>query len=55
MVNVRLKAQHLESLVIEVDICHKPLLKVSEILLLFLRLDDETILGIPRDIWRWSG
>jgi hypothetical protein len=50
-----MKAQHLESLVVEVNICHKRLLKESEFLLLLLRLDDKTILGIPQSVWRWSG
>jgi hypothetical protein len=52
VINIYLKAQHLESLVIELDIFHKPLLKASERLLPFLCLDDETILGRPWDIWR---
>jgi hypothetical protein len=34
----------LESLVVEVDVCHKPLLKASELLLL-LRHDDKPILS----------
>jgi hypothetical protein len=55
VIDICLKAQHLESLVIELDICHKPLLKASELLLPFLFLDDETILGIPSDVWRWRG
>jgi hypothetical protein len=42
-----------ESLVVDVDVRYKPLLKVSELLLL-LRHDDIP-LGIPRSIWRWSG
>jgi hypothetical protein len=49
-----MKTQHLESLIVEVDICHKPLLKASELLLL-LRHDDKSIFGISRSIWRWSG
>jgi hypothetical protein len=49
-----MKAQHLESLVVEVDVRHKPLLKVSELLLL-LRLDNEPMLGIPQSVQRWSG
>jgi hypothetical protein len=35
----------LESLVVEVDVCHKPLLKASGLLLL-PHLDDKPILGI---------
>jgi hypothetical protein len=31
-VNIRMKIQHLESLVVEVDIRYKPLLKASELL-----------------------
>jgi hypothetical protein len=42
-----------ESLVVDVDVRYKPLLKASELLLL-LRHDDIP-LGIPRSIWRWSG
>jgi hypothetical protein len=49
-----MKTQHVESLVVEVDIHYKPLLKVSELLLL-LHHDDKPILGIPRSVWRWSG
>jgi hypothetical protein len=50
-----MKTQHLESLVVEVDIRHMPLLKASELLLLLLlRLDNKLILGIPRSVWRWS-
>jgi hypothetical protein len=44
-----MKTQHLESLVVEVDVCHKPLLKASELLLLLLLLlcdDDKLILGV---------
>jgi hypothetical protein len=48
-----MKTQHLESLIVEIDICHKPLLKVSKLLLL-LRHDDKPILGVPQSIWRWS-
>jgi hypothetical protein len=29
-----MKTQYLESLIVEVDVCHKPLLKMSELLLL---------------------
>jgi hypothetical protein len=49
-----MKTQHVESLVVEVDIRYKPLLKVSEFLLLLYH-DDKPILGIPRSVWRWSG
>jgi hypothetical protein len=43
-----------ESLVVDVDVRYKPLLKVSEHLLLLLRHDDIP-LRIPRSVWRWSG
>jgi hypothetical protein len=43
-----------ESLVVEVDILYKPLLKASELLLLLLRRDDKPI-GIARSMWRWRG
>jgi hypothetical protein len=49
-----MKTQYVESLVVEVDVCYKPLLKVSELLLLLLRHDDIPH-GIPRSVWRWSG
>jgi hypothetical protein len=49
-----MKTQYVESLVVEVDVLYKPLLKVSELLLLLLRHDDKTI-GIPRSVWKWSG
>jgi hypothetical protein len=49
-----MKTQFVESLVVEVDIRYKPLLKASELLLLLLRHDDKP-LGMPRSIWRWSG
>jgi hypothetical protein len=49
-----MKTQYVESLVVEVDVRYKPLLKASELLLLFLRHDDIP-LGIPRSVWRWSG
>jgi hypothetical protein len=48
-----MKTQYVESLVVEVDVRYKPLLKVSELLIL-LR-DDDIPLGIPRSVWRWSG
>jgi hypothetical protein len=47
-----MKTQYVESLVVEVDICYKPLLKVSELLLL-LHHDDKP-LGILWSVWRWS-
>jgi hypothetical protein len=49
-----MKTQHLESLVVEVDVHYKPLLNMSELLLILLRHDDKPI-GIPRSVWRWSG
>jgi hypothetical protein len=49
----RMKTQYAESLVVEVDVCYKPLLKASELLLLLHR-DDKPI-GIPRSVWRRSG
>jgi hypothetical protein len=49
-----MKTQYVESLVVEVDVRYKPLLKASELLLLLLRRDDKP-LGIPRSLWRWSG
>jgi hypothetical protein len=49
-----MKTQYVESLIVRVDVCHKPLFKVSELLLLLLRHDDKPI-GIPRSIRRWSG
>jgi hypothetical protein len=52
-----MKTQYVESLVVEVDVRYKPLLKASELLLLLLlllRRDDKPI-GIPRSAWRWSG
>jgi hypothetical protein len=47
-----MKTQYVESLVVEVDVHYKLLLKASELLL--LRHDDKP-LGIPRSVWRWSG
>jgi hypothetical protein len=32
-------------LIVEIDVCHKPLLKTREFLLLLLRQDDEAICG----------
>jgi hypothetical protein len=49
-----MKTQYVESLVVEVDVRYKPLLKASELLLLHLRRDDNPI-GLPRSVWRWSG
>jgi hypothetical protein len=49
-----MKTQYVESLVVDVDVRYKPLLKASERLLLLLRHDDIP-LGIPRSVWRWSG
>jgi hypothetical protein len=49
-----MKTQYVESLVIEVDVRYKPLLKASELLLLLLCHDDKP-LEIPRSVWRWSG
>jgi hypothetical protein len=49
-----MKTQHVEGLVIEVDVRYKTLLKASELLLLLLRRDDKPI-GTPRSVWRWSG
>jgi hypothetical protein len=49
-----MKIQYVESLFVEVNVRYKPLLKVSELLLLLLRHDDKPI-GTPRSVWRWSG
>jgi hypothetical protein len=49
-----MKTQYVESLVVEVDVRYKPLLKVSELLLLLLRHDGKP-LRISRSVWRWSG
>jgi hypothetical protein len=49
-----MKTQYVESLVVGVDICYKPLLKASELLLRLLHHDDKPI-GIPWSVWRWSG
>jgi hypothetical protein len=48
-----MKTQHFESLIVEVDVFHKPLLEVSE--LLFLLHHDDKPIRIPRSMWRWSG
>jgi hypothetical protein len=54
-----MKIQYVESLVVEVDVRYKPLLKASELLLLLLLLlllrHDDKPIGIPRSVWRWSG
>jgi hypothetical protein len=50
-----MKTQYVESLVREVDVRYKPLLKASELLLLLLLRHDDIPLGIPRSAWRWSG
>jgi hypothetical protein len=49
-----MKTQYVKSLVVEVDVRYKPLLKASELLLLLLRRDGKP-LGIPQSVWRWSG
>jgi hypothetical protein len=49
-----MKTQYVESLVVEVNVRYKPLLKASELLLLILRHEDKPI-GIPQNVWRWSG
>jgi hypothetical protein len=49
-----MKIQYVESLVVEVDVRYKPLLKASELLHLLLHHDDKPI-GIPRSVWGWSG
>jgi hypothetical protein len=37
--------------IVEIEVCHKPLLKASELLLLLLlRHDDKPILGVPQSI-----
>jgi hypothetical protein len=48
-----MKTQYVESLVDEVDVRYKPLLKASDLLLLLLRHDDKPI-GMPQSVWRWS-
>jgi hypothetical protein len=50
-----MKTQYVESLVVEVDVRYKPLLKASELLLLLLLHHYDKPLGIPRSVWRWSG
>jgi hypothetical protein len=47
-----MKTQHLESLIVKVDVRYKSL-KASELLLLLLHHDDKPI-EISRSIWRWS-
>jgi hypothetical protein len=48
-----MKTQYVESLVVEVDVRYKPLLKASELLHLLL-CHDYKPLGTPRSVWRWS-
>jgi hypothetical protein len=50
-----MKTQYVESLVVEVDVRYKPLLKASELLLLLLLHRDDKPIGIPWSVWRWSG
>jgi hypothetical protein len=50
-----MKTQYVESLVIEVDVRYKPLLKASELLLLLLLFHDDKPIGTPRSVRRWSG
>jgi hypothetical protein len=47
---VRRIGPSMESLIVEVDVCHKPLLKASKLLFLLLRHDDKSILRIPRSL-----
>jgi hypothetical protein len=49
-----MKIQYAESLVVEVDVHYKTLLKASELLLLLLCHNDKPI-GIRRSVWRQSG
>jgi hypothetical protein len=42
-------------LIVEIDVFHKPLLKMIKFPLLLLRQDDEAICGVPWSVWRWSG
>jgi hypothetical protein len=49
------KTHYVESLVVEVDVRYKPLLKASELLLLLLLRHDDKPTGIPQSVWRWSG
>jgi hypothetical protein len=42
-------------LIVEIDVCHKPLLKTGEFLLLLLRQYDEAICGVAWSVWRWRG
>jgi hypothetical protein len=50
-----MKIQYVESLVVEVDVLYKTLLKASELLLLPLLRHGDKPIGIPRSVWRWSG
>jgi hypothetical protein len=54
VVNIHIKTQYEESLVVEVDVHYKPH-KARKLLLLLLRHDDKSIFGVPRSVWRWSG
>jgi hypothetical protein len=47
------ETQYVDSLVVDVNVRYKPLLKASE-LLLFLFRHDDIPLRIPRSVWRWS-
>jgi hypothetical protein len=49
-----MKTQYVESLVVEVDVRYKPLLKASELLLLLLLHHEDKALRMPRSVWRWS-
>jgi hypothetical protein len=49
-----MKTKYVESLVVEVDVRYKPLLKASELLLFLLRHDNKPI-GTPQSVWRWRG
>jgi hypothetical protein len=55
IIYVHAETQIVESLIVEIDVCHKPLIKVREFLLLLLRQYDEAICGVPRSVWRWHG
>jgi hypothetical protein len=45
----------MESLVVEIDVRYKPLLKASELLLLLLLHRDNKPIRIPQNVWKWSG
>jgi hypothetical protein len=55
IIYVRAEIQCVERLIVEIDVCHKPLIKAREFLLLLLRQYDEAICGVPQSIWRWRG